>query len=109
MKCADISNEDVLNFLSLHQGHWSTWGRGSGYGIATVQDAMPPGTPPKLQLAKMRQLHKRGFIGGCPCGCRGDWEITDKGLEFIERPRTVKYNGYGETRPKVRTFPASEL
>jgi hypothetical protein len=95
MKASDISDRDVLEFLAGHQGHWSTWG--VGYSIMpTVQDAMPLGTPEKVQLAKMRQLHKRGFVGGCTCGCRGDWEITDKGLAFIGRERTVRYNGYGE-------------
>ena len=100
MKCSDISDNDVLAFLALYQGRWSTWGK--DYGSAerfpslapSVARAMPVDTPPKLQLAKMRQLHKRGFVGGCPCGCRGDWEITDKGLEFIGQPRTIKYNGY---------------
>jgi hypothetical protein len=92
MKCSDISDRAVLEFLAQHQGEWST--HGHGYSMPTVQDAMPPGTPLKLQLAKMRQLHRRGFVGGCPCGCRGDWEITDKGLAFIGQPRTEHYSGY---------------
>jgi hypothetical protein len=99
VKCSDISDRAVLEFLSLHQGHWETHGdrseRTSEWSrIPTVSDAMPPGTPFKLQLAKMRQLHRREFVGGCTCGCRGDWEITDKGLAFIGQPRTTPYNGY---------------
>ena len=84
MKCKDIPDEPILRFLAQHQGKWATHGK--GYSMPTVQDAMPPGTPCKLQLAKMRQLHKRGLAGGCPCGCRGDWEITDKGLALIGLP-----------------------
>ena len=95
MKCSDIPDRPILEFLAQHQGKWSTWGK--GYSMPTVQDAMPPGTPEKLQLAKMKQLHKRGLIGGCTCGCRGDWEITDTGLAFINQPRTTRYSGYGET------------
>jgi hypothetical protein len=45
--------------------------------MPTVQDAMPTGTPPKLQLAKMRMLIRRGIVQGCPCGCRGDFYLTE--------------------------------
>ena len=41
--------------------------------------AMPKNTPEKLALAKMKQMIKRGIVSGCPCGCRGDFEITAKG------------------------------
>ena len=91
-QCKDIDTDKILQFLAQHQGEWSTHGR--GYSMPTVQDAMPPNTPEKLQHAKMRQLHKRGLVGGCTCGCRGDWEITDEGLAFIGVPRTTRYSGY---------------
>lgn len=45
----------------------------------TVLHAMPPGTPEKLGLAKVRMLMRRGLIDGCCCGCRGDFTLTDKG------------------------------
>lgn len=93
MQCKDIPDAEVLRFLAQHQGRWSTHGA-SLASTPSVRDAMPEGTPPKLQLAKMRQLHKRGLVGGCPCGCRGDWEITDKGLLLIGAKRLVAYSGY---------------
>lgn len=34
--------------------------------------------PEKLFLAKARQLEKRGLLGGCTCGCRGDWHPADE-------------------------------
>ena len=92
MKCSDIDDKRILLFLSRHQGRWSTWG--TGHSMPTVRDGMPKGVSEKLQLAKMKQLHRRGLVGGCTCGCRGDWEITDKGLELIDIKRTVPYNGY---------------
>ena len=92
MKCADISNTSVLEFLAQHQGRWATWG--TDYGVMPTVEAVMADVPHKLQHAKMRQLQKRGFVGGCDCGCRGDYEITDKGLEFIGQERTVPYNGY---------------
>lgn len=35
-----------------------------------------PDWPYKVVLAKLRQLHKRGMVTGCPCGCRGDWHVV---------------------------------
>lgn len=78
MKCKDIPDKPILEFLWKHRGRSATW---SGYGISmpNVADAMPIGTPPKLPLAKMRMLIRRGLVDGCPCGCRGDFVITAKG------------------------------
>lgn len=101
MKASDISDVAVLKFLARHQGEWATWGK--GYSMPTVQDAMPEGTPEKLQLAKMRRLYSRGFIGGCFCGCRGDFEITDLGLEFINEKRSAPYSGYGHKSGSMKS------
>lgn len=92
VKCSHVSDRAVLEFLAQHQGRWITWG--VGYSIPTVRDAMPKGTPVKLQLAKMRRLMGRGMVGGCDCGCRGDYEVTDRGLAYIGQPRTAAYTGY---------------
>lgn len=99
MQCKDISDASILQYLAKFQGQWtSLW---DGYfkdknrpDVNDVYYAMPEGTPPKLALAKMQRLHKRGFVGGCPCGCRGDFEITDRGLAFIGQERTIPYSGY---------------
>ena len=87
IKCSDIPDKDVLLVLNKTQGRWTS--HTCGY----LAEFFKP-FPIKLGLAKMRQLHKRGFTGGCGCGCRGDWEITDKGLEFIGEIRIHPYNGY---------------
>lgn len=102
MKSSDIKDEDILNYLYERQGEWtSLWygvftGKGDRDGdiVSDVYEAMPKNTPKKIALGKMRQLYKRGFIGGCDCGCRGDFEITDKGLAFLGKPRLKPYNGY---------------
>lgn len=49
----------------------------------SVRLAMPAGTPDKVVLAKMRRLIDRGLVDGCPCGCRGDYELTDAGRAMI--------------------------
>jgi hypothetical protein len=105
MKAADIPDKLILEYLSDHQGCWSCL-----FGISfypsdrEVDRSLPfdqqgeiivaPETPEKVMLAKMRSLYRRGLAGGCPCGCRGDWEITDKGLAFIGKARTKAYTGY---------------
>lgn len=98
MKSGDIPDKDVLEYLAKYQGRWTClW---NGYfkekdpSVPDVYYSMPEGTPSKVALAKMKSLYKRGLIGGCPCGCRGDFEITDKGLERIGQTRTAEYTGY---------------
>ncbi|MFH2045132.1 MAG: hypothetical protein ABIK92_08285 [Pseudomonadota bacterium] len=51
--------------------------------MPTVQDVMPNGIHGKLQVAKMKSLIRRGLVDGCDCGCRGDFEITRKGVEYL--------------------------
>ncbi len=98
MKAADIPDELILNYLSERQGRWTSL---YGQEFSTHIDGVwhkaaifPEGTPDKVVWAKMRALHKRLLVGGCPCGCRGDFEITDKGLALIGKPRTAPYTGY---------------
>jgi len=38
----------------------------------------------KTLIAKMKNLIRRGLVDGCDCGCRGDFEITRKGVAYIE-------------------------
>lgn len=46
-------------------------------------DRIFPTIPPKVMLAKMRRLKKAGLVQGCPCGCRGDWELTEAGRMVV--------------------------
>lgn len=88
MQCKDIPDIPILEFLKLHRGRYCTWG--VGYSMPTVADAMPGGTIEKLQRAKMSQLIKRKLVDGCDCGCRGDYEITQKGLAYLESHLTQR-------------------
>jgi len=93
----DISTIDILKFLKSHQGRWCTWG--VGYSMPTVADAMPKGTPEKLQRAKMSILIRHKLVDGCDCGCRGDYEITQQGIDYLERHLTQRPPGAGESAP----------
>lgn len=79
-QCKDISDRPILEFLLSHKGNWCNWYFGDE---RDVHLAMPENTPEKLVLAKMRMLIRRGAVTGCPCGCRGDFEITEKGEALL--------------------------
>lgn len=75
MKCKDIPDQPIIDFLASKPGVWCNWFEGHENDVGK---AMPEGTPRKLVLAKMRMLIKRGLVDGCPCGCRGDFCIPDQ-------------------------------
>ena len=64
-------------------GFW--WPVGDPYYYDSVKSAMPPETPYKVGLAKMRRLVDQGLVSGCPCGCRGDYTVTDSGAEYLAK------------------------
>lgn len=80
MQCKDIPDEPILRFLAQRPGVWHNWYFGDEKDVTQV---MPVGTPEKLVLGKMRMLMRRDLVDGCACGCRGDFEITQKGLDFL--------------------------
>ena len=93
MQCKDIDDRPVLEFLRDLPRHdsddlpWAqvgTWYWKDDYKPEnSVLNAMPAETPERLGLAKMRMLIRRGLVDGCCCGCRGDFELTDKGRLFL--------------------------
>lgn len=95
MQCKDIPDGPILRFLENYEGAWCHWfdpaeieGKDSDaedFRARSVVHAMPQGTPERLVLAKMCMLIRRGLVDGCTCGCRGDFEITEKGKAFLGR------------------------
>lgn len=86
LQTKDISDIPILDYLAKHQGKWSMeW---------DVKAATFPELNDKLWRSKVSSMIKRGLSGGCGCGCRGDLEITDKGLAVIGAERTATYSGY---------------
>ena len=91
MQCKDIPTIPILEFVKRHGGIGCNW-YGNEY-ERSVTHAMPPGIPDKLVLAKMRQLISKGLVDGCPCGCRGDYELTDKGEALLVRAESPTKQG----------------
>lgn len=83
-QCKDIPDLPVVQFITLMDGAWGTWCWSDKRDMTnSVAPLFPADIPDKLLLAKMGSLIRRGLIDGCPCGCRGDYEATDKGRAFV--------------------------
>lgn len=88
MQCKDIPDEPILRFLATGKDKydWFNWYFVDADGKPcnkNVRAAMPDWVPPKLALAKMRMLIRRDLVDGCPCGCRGDFVLTDRGRAVL--------------------------
>ncbi len=60
---------------------WCTWFSGFDNSVTDVL----PGVSELRARALMKVLDRIGFAGGCHCGCRGDYEITDQGREWLAK------------------------
>jgi len=84
MQAKDIPEVFVLAFLESLKGTPATWFDNDGELFAnSVQYGMPSGVPPKVALAKMAAMIRKGLVTGCDCGCRGDFLITDQGRTVL--------------------------
>jgi hypothetical protein len=72
---------EVLLFLAHQDGKWATWG--SAFYMPTVQSVFPVGTTEATQLRFMQNLQRKRLVGGCDCGCRGDYVPTRAGLRHL--------------------------
>lgn len=71
----------------MHSGrfeHWATWFAGLKEPGNSVIEVMPQGTSELRARAFMRVLGAKGLVTGCHCGCRGDYVLTDLGVEYVE-------------------------
>lgn len=103
MQCKDIADLPVLSHLEAHGGIGCTVWRGEdGEPInkRSALHAMPPDTPEKLARAKMAMLKKRGLVDGCGCGCRGDWELTPAGRQWLADASHETPNDQVKRRPR---------
>ena len=71
----------ILMFLARMDGKWCTWG--TSYYMPSVSQVFPIGTSAKVQLRFMQTLQRKNLVSGCDCGCRGDYTVTEKGLDFL--------------------------
>lgn len=77
IQCKDIPDDVFLDAVRRTPGvsSRSSW-RMRNEVQDTLQVTMGP-IPENLVLAKARRLMARGLLGGCPCGCRGDYHLPE--------------------------------
>lgn len=87
MKAADIDRGDLIAVVH-HVGQVKTAEGGFGAAWVNVGEVCAhfPGFPEKVVLAKLRKVIRGGYLSGCCCGCRGDFEVTAAGLEQLGLP-----------------------
>lgn len=78
----DCPDRPILEALRGFAPLWATHYDASE-SMPSLMTAFPQGMPEKVRQAKMASLIRRGLVHGCACGCRGDFQITDKGLEAL--------------------------
>ena len=71
MKASDIDDAAFLRAVQREQV-----ANGGGWAMRWDVAEHFPDVPEKVLLAKARRLMRRGFLDGCPCGCRGDYEVV---------------------------------
>ncbi len=52
--------------------------------VSNLERVMPF-FPTEVIVAEAAALIRRGLLEGCRCGCRGDFELTQKGHDFLAR------------------------
>jgi len=71
VQAKDISDAEALGAIASARGRHGVDRWACTWDIQEVLCAYPP----KVVLAKLCSLKRRRLVDGCPCGCRGDWEI----------------------------------
>ena len=89
LQAKDIPERPILQALErcdIDENFLSTLGEiGDPCNLLTH---VPAGCPLKVAIAKMASLIRRGLATGCTCGCRGDFEITQAGIDYLGKLRT---------------------
>jgi len=72
MQAKDISDEEITRVITAIRTERNMW-----TSRWDLEERLPQ-YPPKVILAKCRSMLRRGLITGCPCGCRGNFEIVSE-------------------------------
>lgn len=77
MQCKDLPDEVFVNAVRCTPGvSVSDWRM--AWDVQDTLEALVGPVPRNLFFAKARRLVARGLIGGCPCGCRGDFHLPEE-------------------------------
>jgi hypothetical protein len=82
MQCKDIPDEVFLDAVRCTLPPWPTNTGAAPWRMkwdvqATLEAQLGP-VPERLFLAKVNKLITAWRLGGCACGCRGDYHLPDE-------------------------------
>ncbi|MER7761530.1 hypothetical protein [Streptomyces sp. NPDC097619] len=82
MQCKDIPDEILCDAVRHTAPPWPLQPGDARWRMSwDVHDAletvMGP-IPERLFRAKIKRLFAKGLLGGCDCGCRGDFHLTEE-------------------------------
>ncbi|MFG3170555.1 hypothetical protein [Streptomyces sp. NPDC048200] len=76
MQCKDISDAVLIGAIRrtkpVTTGGWRMLGH-----VRDELEATIGWVPRNLLMAKLRKVCDTGQVGGCPCGCRGDFHLPE--------------------------------
>lgn len=81
MMLKNIDASRVLIGMTTCPRLWCTWF--AGFENSVLQ-WMPEGTSERRARAVMKILDKQGYVTGCHCGCRGDYQLTESGEKTVD-------------------------
>lgn len=86
-----VTKEEILNYLYTTQGRWAFFWDIEDHLNLPHEYSLKKGmrVPNKELLKRLKKLMRRNMITGCLCGCRGDFEITFEGLDYINKCDTI--------------------
>lgn len=85
MQAKDIPEQPILEFLFRRRFLGLGWASHFENCERSVRPYFPENTPENKVMYKMRSMINRGLVSGCWFSCIGDYEITNKGIEFLKQ------------------------
>jgi hypothetical protein len=101
VKAADISDREfvaAVDCVERETGMWAMWWMNTRMQRLSLDEALPR-FPRKVLLAKARRVLGRGYLEGCACGCRGDFQVTPEGAKLLDRYPAPITDGSPEPLP----------
>lgn len=91
-----IEEEPILRFLLDVVRKGGAWATHLPRDEFNIQKAVPDWVSDRLFEVKALDMARRGLIDCCLCGCRGDYQITTRGLETLGVDRADEvYGSFG--------------
>jgi hypothetical protein len=78
MQCKDIPDGVFVAAVRLAPSIGGYGGWRMRWDVQPLLEEQLGPIPERLFLAKAAKLIDRGLLGGCPCGCRGDFHPADE-------------------------------